>query len=159
MIKSSLSSHQQVRDLNAAAFDAYQYETESELGMLMTTKGQNDAQKARELSRDEVAKTLGPPHVHFVNTFIKWLLSQEIGANNRTALTTVMDSCKESWVALHDICSFVKTAKCYDGAYRKLFFAAAPQLRTPIVEAIKQTSMTLLSGRAPRGAMERELGG
>ncbi len=64
-------------------------------------------------------------------------------------MTTVLESNKQGWVALHEICSFVKTTKCYDGAYRKLFFAAAPQLSGPFVESIKQTNLKLLGGRTP----------
>ncbi len=41
MIKASLNSQRQVRDFNLAIFDRYQYESESDLGKLMVTTGQN----------------------------------------------------------------------------------------------------------------------
>ncbi len=91
MLKSILNTHQQVRDLNAAAFDAYQYETEGPLGKLRAATGKGYAEKARELPRDEVNKILGPPHVHLMNTIISWLLSMEIGANNRIAMAAIAE--------------------------------------------------------------------
>ncbi len=156
IIKAVLNSQQNVRDLTAATFDVHQYKVDSDLGKALTETGNTYAARVREATKEEAA-AMGPPHVHPMNTLLEWAEKEEIGAQNRLQLQEVTKTYKDSWedVAVH--ARFVKTAKCDDDQYRKIFISMQSPLRDALNKSLKQTDLRYLQGRAPKGGMEREL--
>jgi len=134
-------------------FLTFQYKVESELGEVLAKTGKGYASLSRE-EKDEA----GPPRPHLWLALLGFLASSDVGAQNKAGLRTLVDSFNE--MEVEEVCEqvpMVKTARCYDGAYRKLLLAVPPQHKSLVVASLKQVGCKARWGRAPPGAMEREM--
>ena len=171
LLKVNLNTMQNQRDLMAATFDVYQYSVEGELGQKLTGTGQAFAQAIRArkakkeegdeegmaVAADQGKEELPPAFVHFTGTILDWLVTQDIGGGNRQTLTELKSKYEQDWQSMMDHVRLVKTAKCFDTRYRKLFIASTAPLRRPLHDSLKQAGIRHLPGRAPPTGMEKEM--
>ena len=159
MLKSLLSCMQNVRTLNGAMFDCVLLEAEAAPAVRMMEQGRRYA----ELVKADRTQVEGPPHVYVWAGLIEGLIScgEKIGAKTLGDLKAFYE--KYNDYTLDEKCEEIQVAKCgraYHSETKRLVLCVTDkELRRTVLHGLQQIGGEVRRGRAPRGAMERELEG
>ena len=156
LIKSQLNSLQRVRVLEGILMDTIIFSKSNPAVQAAKEALQDD----NKLLRLEQGGELGSPMLWIYPIFVKALVTQEVGRNNRETLEEhiaaleVMDTRDD----LFDIINHFLVKDCFQQDQVKISFVCPDEeIRQALVSSMKQLGGTHKKSKAPRGNLEDEL--
>ena len=157
MVKSHLSLHQRVRELEGILLDVGLGDSSLETFQALKSAAQTYDQTVKSEGKGHKR---GPPAIYGYMALMKMLASTE-GAGMATKQTAMKLAEEDTALAVEELCEKVmmcKTASCYDQSRKKLVMhIACPERRQTLKQGLTQLGLTFCLSKAPAGAMEDEL--
>ena len=158
MIKQVLRLTQQMRDVEGALYDTVMIKSSAAeaLEISRQTKACGDGVRAAGRSHQ-----LGPPHIWAWGGLVSALCRRgvEVGGRNLEVLKAHLEEL--GTMSVQEKCEtvrFCKLTKVFDANLRRITMAIPKAgLRTAVLGGLEQAGAERKLGRAPAGAMEREL--
>ena len=159
LTKQTLSNSHKLRDLNSIMIDVFLIPADMPEILSMQEQGSYHSAKAK----GNPAHELGPPHVYIAIGMITALARRqpaEIGGQeNSTTLTEMSKWMGEvAWEEVNELFRYCKESKVVDSKTRRIEICCTKtEPRMAVLAALRSIGAKQKRGRAPLGAMEREL--
>ena len=159
LVKSSLQSHQRIRDLQGVMYDVFILSADNPVPQAMVKAGQAYAHRAWQMRTSEGASSgLGPPHPQVWMAMLEVLKDADVGAANKEKLQQVYDL--HNGLTLDQACEVVRCCRqdsTYNSDRKKITLGLSQDLRPVLIASMQQIGAEYKPGKPPTGAMEREL--